>query len=300
MAFEIPSDLASRLKEALISLISNPSQPALVVTDKDGNDLSDIFGGLSGLGGGLSIWSNVSGDFTATPNASTKTITLSSYSSTILSSILTSVFLGNGLIKKRDSSGIITTLPITNILISTNVITLSDMTSNFASGDTVAVFIPGPVKGYEKTTDLLKTTKGSTDAGEQVYLGVQGVQKIPVASPLFSATPAMELYTSVAIASTARSTQLFGIAINNKNASERFLWLKNKATTIANPDTVTADADIVIPLPASTNELITFGEDFFGTGGINFPLGLTIGVSTDKATFTAATAADHAIVYFKL
>jgi hypothetical protein len=63
-----------------------------LVDNGDGTySISVSRGGSSsgGLGGGNSVYSNVQGDFTATPNTGAKTITLSAYASTVLSSVIT-------------------------------------------------------------------------------------------------------------------------------------------------------------------------------------------------------------------
>lgn len=111
--------------------------------------------------GGSSIYSNAFGDFTATANSGAKTITLSAYASTILSSVISTTNFLNAVIKRKSSAGVVDTLPISNVAFAANVITLSDMAANFASGDTVAVFIQGPDKGFDEANDLQKVTMGS-------------------------------------------------------------------------------------------------------------------------------------------
>lgn len=146
--------------------------------------------------------------------------------------------------------------------------------------------------GNPLVVQLAEYISGSNDS-----LNVLGTIKKPSISSLYSGTFGFADYDDVDILVKNSSEQLLSVGVNNKNASERFLWIKNKDTVITNGDTPTANTDIVLPIPASQNGIITFGEDFFGQGGMYFPLGITIGVSTSSSTFTLATASDHYITY---
>jgi hypothetical protein len=126
----------------------------------------------SSVGGGASTYSNVSGDFTATANSGAKTITFSSYASTVLSSVISTKNFANAVIKRISSAGAVDTLPLTNISFSANVLTLSDMSANFASGDTVAVFVPGPDKAFDETNDNQKVAEVNSLSGEDSSVGV--------------------------------------------------------------------------------------------------------------------------------
>lgn len=122
----------------------------------------------SAVGGGASGYSNVQGDFTATANSGAKTITFSAYASTILSASITTKNFASAVIKRITSAGVVDTLPLTNIAFSANVLTLSDMTADFAVGDTVAVFIPGNDKAFDETNDATKVYLISRLAGEKI------------------------------------------------------------------------------------------------------------------------------------
>lgn len=148
--------------------------------------------------------------------------------------------------------------------------------------------------------DPLPVTLGTLIGGEDIVNNILGITKKPVVSGVYSATPGIAPYNDVDILVGSVPIQLFAVACNNKNAAERFLWLKNKATVISGGDTVTAGQDIVLPLALSTSNQIVYGESFFGQGGMYFPLGLTIGVSTSATSFTAATTTDHMIAYLKI
>lgn len=138
---------------------------------------------------GSNIYSNVAGDFTATANVGAKTITLSSYANTILSSTITVKNFAVSLIKRVSSTGVVDNLPTTNIAFSANVLTLSDMAANFASGDSVTVVLFGPDKSYDESNDLEKVSLGSgiietadsikSSLATDVIIGASGTQLTP-------------------------------------------------------------------------------------------------------------------------
>lgn len=112
-------------------------------------------GSSSGSGGaasGAGTYSNALGDFTATANSGAKTITITGLPYTL--EVKHVVF---GSIKQIDSNGLVTNLPLTDVAVSSGVITLDDMSANFAAGDTVAVTLLGPDKAYDKANDANDT-----------------------------------------------------------------------------------------------------------------------------------------------
>ena len=128
-------------------------------------------------GGGNNTYSNVTGDFTATANSGAKTITLSSYASTTLSSVISTLNFANAVIKRVTSAGVVDVLPLTNIAFSANVLTLADMTANFAVGDTVAVFVPGPDKSFDETNDRNKVAEQLAPTYEDNVVQVAKVEQ---------------------------------------------------------------------------------------------------------------------------
>ncbi|MEO6077271.1 MAG: hypothetical protein ABIP54_00615, partial [Candidatus Andersenbacteria bacterium] len=113
-------------------------------------------------------YSNVQGDFTATANSGAKTITLSAYANTVLSSTISVLNFTNAVIKRKTSAGVVDTLPLTTIAFTTNVLTLSDMSANFAVGDTVSVFISGNDKGFDEANDAIKVYNIGRAGGEKI------------------------------------------------------------------------------------------------------------------------------------
>src|SRR5258708_37398289 len=123
----------------------------------------------SSVGGGNSTYSNVQGDFTATPTVGTKNIVLSAYASTILSASITINTFLNAIIERITTAGSVTTLPMTTLswALGTNTLTVTDMAANFAIGDTVAMFVPGNDKYFDAARNALlaegNVASGATD-----------------------------------------------------------------------------------------------------------------------------------------
>lgn len=126
---------------------------------------------VNSITGGGNIYSNIHNDFTATANTGARTITLSSFANSVLSGTITAKSFANALIKRVASSGVVDTLPLTNVAYSGAVLTLADMSAVFNAGDTVAVFIPGPDKGFDESNDLIKV--GLAQAIEGVKSGAE-------------------------------------------------------------------------------------------------------------------------------
>ncbi len=112
-------------------------------------DIESADQGGGGVGGGNTVYSNASGDFTATANSGAKTITVSGFS-------VSAENVVPGVAYVADSSGNVSKLPLTNISVSSNVITLSDMDANFASGDEVVLFLIGAPREHDSGTDSKK------------------------------------------------------------------------------------------------------------------------------------------------
>jgi hypothetical protein len=95
-------------------------------------------------------YSNVAGDFTATPTVGAKTIAITGISFTPLATNIASVI-------KITSAGVASVVPLTSVVISgTYTLTLADA-DNFATGDIVRVSIYGPARSYDATQDVQKT-----------------------------------------------------------------------------------------------------------------------------------------------
>lgn len=117
----------------------------VMLVDSDGKEITSLGGG--GAGGGSIVYTNLAGDFVATPNNGTKTITI-----TQLPFVLTAAHVAAGSIKKINVSGLVTPVPVTSITVTGGVITLADA-DNFASTDTLIVTLIGPDKAYDNSLD---------------------------------------------------------------------------------------------------------------------------------------------------
>jgi hypothetical protein len=127
------------------------------------------------------LFSNDFGDFTATPTVGAKTVTLSSYANPILQAIISPLNFVNAIVTRTSSGGVVTRIPMTNYTFASNVLTLNDMDTNFASGDTVSITVTGPslpgilamnVQGWNKYTHT-DTEKYREDARELWSLGIR-------------------------------------------------------------------------------------------------------------------------------
>jgi hypothetical protein len=85
----------------------------------------------------------------------------------------------------------------------------------------------------------------------------------------------------------AKEGQVFAAFATNENAAVRYLQLFNKATAPAAADVP------VFSFPILATSSLLIGTEFFTEHGSYFDTGIAIGISTAKASYTAATAAEH-------
>lgn len=83
--------------------------------------------------------------------------------------------------------------------------------------------------------------------------------------------------------------RVLAVYLVNQNAARRFLQLFEK-TTVPN-----AGDNPKFCFPIDAGETLSLGADLFGSQGLTFTPGCSWGISTTMLTFTAATAADHAV-----
>lgn len=100
-----------------------------------------------GVGGGNNTYSNASGDFTAVITDSTSNVTI-----TGLSFTLEDIHVAMGAIKLIAVSGVVTDVALTDVSVSSGVITLADQPT-FSTGDVVVVSLIGPDKAYDEAID---------------------------------------------------------------------------------------------------------------------------------------------------
>jgi hypothetical protein len=239
----------------VVRFINNDNKAKAMGVSSDNPLPVTVEGGSSSAastGGGNNTYSNVTGDFTATANSGAKTITFSAYASTTLSSVISALNFANAVIKRVTSGGVVDTLPLTNVAFSANVLTLADMTANFAVGDTVAVFVPGPDKSFDETYDRNKVAEQMAPTYEnnslQRAMTLQGVS-----------------YTNISASALIKTGAgyLAGFVVNSASAGATIkLWDSTSAATTVLLNTITFTAAVnqgptvvLLPSPAA-----------FGTG----------------------------------
>jgi len=114
--------------------------------------------GASGAGGGSIVYTNAAGDFTATINNGTKTITI-----TGLPFTLQAIHVAGGSIKKiAVTTNVLTTLTPTTIAVAGGLIALTGI-DDFVTGDVVYMTLIGPDKWYDQDLDNAKTNVQNPD-----------------------------------------------------------------------------------------------------------------------------------------
>ena len=111
-----------------------------------------------GAGGGSIVYTNAAGDFTATINNGTKTITI-----TGLPFTLENIHVAGGSIKKiAVTTNVLTTLTPTTIAVAGGLIALTGI-DDFVTGDVVYMTLIGPDKWYDQDLDNAKTNVQNPD-----------------------------------------------------------------------------------------------------------------------------------------
>jgi hypothetical protein len=116
--------------------------------------LTNISSGNSTLSSEVNgqLYSSVGGDFKATAENATKTITISGLNFTLEAKHV--IF---GSVIKIDTNGVAEELPLTTVTVSSGVITLADMSPAFISTDTVEVTLTGSKPAYLQDLEGDKT-----------------------------------------------------------------------------------------------------------------------------------------------
>lgn len=242
-------------------------------------------------GGGESSYSNVLGDFTATANSGAKTITLSAYAAgSPLSGAITALNFANGSIKRISSTGVVDTLPMTNIAFAANVLTLADMTANFAVGDTVEVNIIGPDKSYTEASDWKKVNEQQMPKFEDNTLFVAATQNKPLASPTYtwSVAKSSALQASNVIKGSAGTIRsIAGRIDSTAPTGTYYLQLFNNSSLPADGAGTLLTAPMKIQVTNGVDA--NFSMDFT-MNGVHGATGLVLVLSTTEFTKTIAGA----------
>jgi hypothetical protein len=146
-----------KLKYTDVTSPSLASNAALVALLQEYAGSIASSGGAGGAGGGSIVYTNAAGDFTATPGDGDKTITIAGLPFT-----LEAIHVVGGSIKRIDTNDEVTNVKLTDVAVSSGVITLSDE-DNFALTDTLYVTLIGPDKWYDRNLDNAKTNTQNPD-----------------------------------------------------------------------------------------------------------------------------------------
>lgn len=103
---------------------------------------------------GGSVFSNAQGDFSVATTSGTKTMTV-----TGLPFTLEAVHVVAGSARSITTAGMVTTLPLSSVSVSSGVITLSDVSANFDGTESILLHIVGPDKTFDNTLDVVKTSE---------------------------------------------------------------------------------------------------------------------------------------------
>lgn len=103
---------------------------------------------------GGSVFSNAQGDFAVATTSGTKTMTV-----TGLPFTLEAVHVVAGSARSITTAGVVSTLPLSSVTVSSGVITLNDTPSNFDGTESILLHIVGPDKTFDNTLDVVKTTE---------------------------------------------------------------------------------------------------------------------------------------------
>jgi hypothetical protein len=134
--------------------VSSPtyaSNAALVAALTEMVDAAVGSSSAGGAGGGSIVYTNAAGDFVATANNGTKTITI-----TGLPFTLEAKHVVGGSIKKINANDEVSNVKLTDVSVAAGVITLTDEADNFVTADTLYVTLIGPDKWYDRAQDSAK------------------------------------------------------------------------------------------------------------------------------------------------
>lgn len=110
----------------------------------------------------------------------------------------------------------------------------------------------------------------------------------PVAGAAYSWTRFQNLGANVTLNVKASAGNLFSVYCQNNSTGTRYLQLFNTATTPG------AGATPLFTFLVPGSGVLLMDSLFFGQGGYYFATGIAFAISTTQATYTAATATDHA------
>lgn len=206
-------------------------------------------------------YSNLYGDFTVTPNDSTKELVLSDVELPLNLSDLT---FADVRVKRRTSAGITESIPTRNVSWNSGTLTLNDMASNFGSADQVAVYVTGEPRGFFVSSE--NTAKQVVDVAIKKVTG-----------PEYAATPFNRAGTHTYYAGVNAETQLNSLWVKNNGTTEAYAQIHDGTAVPSTGGTP------VYWYPVPAGSLVPLDEQICVSSG------LAIGVSATKGTFSAVS-----------
>lgn len=146
-----------------------------------------------------------------------------------------------------------------------------------------------------KIGGVYNATAPTLDNGDRGDVQLDNVGNLKVVQAAYEVRSFFDAITNdVDIAVKASAGHLMSVFVTNENAAVRWLQLHNLAVAPVNPNVPVMS----LPIPAGTANnpgVLSLDARFFGEGGRPFTTGISVGISTTEATFTAATPAEHNI-----
>ena len=136
-----------------------------------------------------------------------------------------------------------------------------------------------------------KVYLASLGAGEDLTNNVLGVVQKQIIASTYSPSIDTSFGTVVTHNSKATAGLIMSFDVTSINAAVRYFQFYNSTGS-------TATVLFSFPIPAGTSTAparLTLGDTFFGNNGYCMSTGITWGISTTVATYTAATNTDHVV-----
>lgn len=251
--------------------------------------------------GGNTIYSNASGDFTATFTNGTKELVLSAFASAAMSAALSVRSLALGHVLKITSTGAVSTVPLTAISLVGTTFTLSDSSVNFVTGDLAAVFLVGPDKGYSAADDLFEVRDINGIEGEDTSAHVLRTHFYPVSSADYTPTVSDNTYATRVTKKVEKAAPgaTYSFQVFNFGATLAYFQLHNKATAPAGADTPMAGCVWPVPPGTATTPGYLSINSWDLSPAVWHSTGVGWALSTTLATFTDSLTTTDFVVNFR-
>lgn len=239
--------------------------------------------------GGNTIYSNITGDFTAVFTNGTKELVLSAFSNPALESALSVGSLANGNVKKISSTGVVSSIPLTSITLATTTYTLADAPSNFVTGDVAVVTLIGPDKAYNTAENLFEFKNLTIIEGEDVIAHTLRTTNYPVAGIDYGTTAGDNTYSSRVTKKSEKAAagNVYAVRVFNFGSSLAYFQLHNKASAPIATDVPMTGCSFPVAAGTATSPGILalstadFAPSNYHSTGIAWAISSTLSTFTD-------------------